>query len=138
MLFRSPRCPILQQAIGEAPGGGANIHAALVSNVNVPVLQRPRQFQSAATDKRLVVAKDADGGVFFDVRTCLLNLLLVDQHSAGKDERLAALPRGREPALEEQFVEPRFHRARLARWRPQFETVVTVDHGARESCNAVS
>jgi hypothetical protein len=27
--------------------------------------------------------------------------------------------------LEEQFVEPRFHRARLARWRPQIETVVT-------------
>ena len=37
------------------------------------------------------------------------------QHSASKNERLAALPRRREPALEEQFVEPRFHRARLAR-----------------------
>src|ERR1019366_3532405 len=89
------------------------------------------------TDKRLVVAKNADGRVLFDVRPCLLNLLLVDQHSAGKDERLAALPRGREPALQEQFVEPRFHRARLARWRPPLETVVTTTHRPPERCSAV-
>ena len=120
----------LQHAVGEAPGGRANIHTVLVPHVNVPVFQRPRQFQSATTDKRLVVTEDADGGILFDGRTRLLNLLLVDQYSASQDDRLGALPRGREPALEEQFVETRFHRARLARWRPQFEPVVMVDHRA--------
>src|SRR5450759_2225177 len=105
----------------------------------MPVLQRPRQFQSATADKWLVIAQDANGGIVFDVCTCLFDLLLVDQYSAGKDERLAALPRRREPALQEQFVETRFHRARLARWRPQFEPVATDScRGSKSECRLLN
>ena len=78
------------------------------------MLQSARQFQSSATDKRLIVAENANFRVAVDTGACLFNLLLVYQHAACQNKRLRALARGREPALQQQFVEPRSHAAQTS------------------------
>ncbi len=48
-------------------------------------------------------------------RAGLFQLLLIDQHTSGENQRLGTLAGGRKSALQEQFVEARLHGARLAR-----------------------
>ncbi len=91
------------------------------------MLQRARQFQPATTDKWQIVAEDSDLRVTLDTRAGLLHLLLVHQNSPGKNERLRALPRRRQPALHQQFVEPRLHAARLARVRQNIRCAMNDD-----------
>ncbi len=112
----------LEKAVGETAGGSANVHAGPAAHVDLPMLQRARQLEPSTTHKRLLVAQDAELGVCFDVGSGLFDLLLIHQHPTCQNERLRALPRGREPALQQQFVEARSHAARLARARRRFDT----------------
>src|SRR4051794_17168597 len=47
-------------------------------------------------------------GIVGDRSAGLLNLLLVDQNAAGKDERLRPFPRGDEAAAGDQFIQTLF------------------------------
>ena len=62
-----------------------------------------------------------------DIRARLFDLLLVHQDPSGKNERLRALSRRRQPAFQQQFVEPRSHAARLARARRKIRRAMNSD-----------
>ena len=75
---------------------------------DLPVLQRRRQLQAAAAHVRQVFAQQANGSVLRNRGAGLVDLLLLNQHPAGKDERPGAFAAGGKAALDEQQVEPRF------------------------------
>src|SRR5208337_642385 len=108
-------CAVLQKAVSKPTSGRANIHASSAVNVDSPVLQRPRQFQSAPADEGKVVTKNANLGFALDAGARFLDLLLVHQNAPGEDQRLRTLARRRQATPEHELVEPGLHAARLAR-----------------------
>src|SRR5215472_2521854 len=99
---------MLQQAIGETAGGCADVDTNLPGDVDVPMLKRALQLQSAAADVLQVLAQHANHTVSLNLRAGLFDLLLIHQHFACKDERLGALARCGQPALHKKFVQSRF------------------------------
>ncbi len=104
-------CAVLQQAIRKAPGRSAHIQADASADIDLPMRKRCRQLQSAATDVGKVVAQYANRSVARDRRSCLVDLLFIDQHAPRKNQRLPAFPRRHQPPLHEQTVESQLHRA---------------------------
>ena len=95
----------LQQAIGEAAGGGADVEADLARDIDREMIERGFQLESAAADvARLREQFDLARRV--DVRAGLVGLLPVDQHLAGQDQRLRFLARFGEAALDHEQIQP--------------------------------
>ena len=95
----------LQQAVGEAARGGADIEADLARDVERKVAQRARQFESAAADIGRA-REHLHRAIVVDRLAGLGGLLPVDQHLAGHDQRLRFLAGFGEAALHQQTVEP--------------------------------
>ena len=57
------RRAVLQQTIGESSGRGANIEANLAPYIDVPMLKRALQLQSAAADILQIFAQQPNRGV---------------------------------------------------------------------------
>ncbi len=72
---------------------------------DLPMLERAGQLEAAAAHVRLVLAEDADGGVFRNRCARLVDLLLADQHAAGQDEGAGPLAAGHELALDQGQIE---------------------------------
>jgi hypothetical protein len=100
---------VLEHAVAEAAGGGADVAAEAVGEVDVPVGEGGFELESAAADVAEIAAEEADRGVVGDGMARFVELLLVDEDAAGEDEGLGALAGGDEAALDEQFVETGFH-----------------------------
>src|SRR5215813_754586 len=86
-------CSVLQQAVCETSGGGPNIKADAPTDLYLPALERPFQFQPASADIFLVISQQANRCVRLDRGPRFLDLLLVNQDLPGEDQRLAAFPR---------------------------------------------
>ncbi len=52
----------LQETVGEAAGGGADVEAGAVGDFDLPVIECSLKFETAAADVGHVVAEQADGG----------------------------------------------------------------------------
>jgi len=85
---------MLQQAVGKTAGRGAHVETGLAVHIDVPMLKRLFQFESAAAHVLVILAQQADFGVYGDCGACLFDLLAVYQHPSGEDECLRARPRG--------------------------------------------
>jgi hypothetical protein len=99
----------LEHAIGEAAGGGADVDAGEVGEVEVPVGEGVLELEAAATDVFEIGAEETDNGVRLDGRAGLVDALLVDEDAAGEDEGLGAFAGGGVALVYEEFVEAEFH-----------------------------
>src|SRR6516164_9066616 len=78
------------------------------------MVQSVFELQCAAADVAQILAQQAYGRRLFNVRSSFLDLLFIDKNLPGEDERLRALARLDESAINQQFVEPDLHPPRLA------------------------
>jgi hypothetical protein len=72
------------------------------------VLESFFQFEAAAADKLEIFTEQTNFGGAFHAGSGLLDLMTVDQHFTGEDQRLGALSGSGQAALQQQFIEPRF------------------------------
>jgi hypothetical protein len=100
---------VLEHAVGESAGGGADVEAETVAEVDAPMGESGFKLESAAADVTEVGAEEADGSIGGDGGARLVLLLLADENAAGQDESLGALASGDEAALHQQLVETDFH-----------------------------
>jgi len=103
-LRRAP----LQQAICKAAGGCANIKADLPRDLDLPVIERALQLESAPADISEILAEQTDGTRRRNLRAGLLDLLFFHKDLARKDEGLRAFARGCQTTLHKKFVESNF------------------------------
>ena len=102
---RDPCGTGLQQAVGKPTGRGADVHGVLARDVDVECVESVAELLAAA---RHVRRRHVDRHL--GVRVHLLPGLLVPGDAAGEDECLRLAPGLREPALDEQRVQPLLHR----------------------------
>src|SRR5712692_6759224 len=101
-------CPVLQQAVGEPAGRGADIQTDFAANLDMPMLESLFQLEAATTDVLQVFAQESEVGLYIHAGAGLLDFLSINQHFASEDQGLRALARGCHAALQEQFVESDF------------------------------
>jgi hypothetical protein len=94
----------LQHAVGEAAGGGSDVDAGEVGEVDGPVRESALEFEAAATDVFEIGAEEANDGVGGDGGTWLVNTLFVDEDAAGEDEGLRSFARGGVTLVDEKLV----------------------------------
>lgn len=87
---------VLQHAVGEAAGGGANVETEAPAQIDVPVSEGSFELESATADVAQIAAEEADGGIGGDRVAGLIEFLLIDEDAAGEDEGLGALAGGGE------------------------------------------
>ena len=75
---------MLQQAVGEASGGGSDVEANFSGDVDFPVRECVFQFQAAAAYVFQVFAKEADLGVGFYGRSGLFYFLSIYENFASE------------------------------------------------------
>jgi len=95
---------VLEQAISEAAGGGADIEAIAPGNSYEPVLQGSGQLEAAAADVGRVFAEDANRRVFRDGDTGLVDFLFADENAAGENHGAGSLSAGNESAFHQQQI----------------------------------
>jgi len=87
-------CAVLEEAVCEAAGGGANVKAGAAGNGDLPMFEGFFELEAAATDVALLLAEEAYGGVGRNGGAGLVHLLLADENAAGEDEGAGALAAG--------------------------------------------
>ena len=107
---------MLQQTVRKAAGGSADIETDLARDVDMPVFKRALKFEPAPADILQIFAEQPDHGVLCDLRTRLVELLVVNQYFSRENESLGPLSRGGESAIEEEFVESEFHGCLVTRF----------------------
>ena len=105
---------VLEHAVSEAAGGGADVGAGEALDGDVPGGEGGFELEAAAGDVAEVVAEHADDGVGGDGGAGFVDALLVDEDAAGEDQGLGALAGGGQGAVYEELVEAEFHG--LAGW----------------------
>jgi hypothetical protein len=73
------------------------------------VFERALKFEAAPADVLQIFAEQPDHGVLGDLRTRLVELLIVHQYFSRENERLSAFSRGSQSAIKKEFVESKFH-----------------------------
>jgi hypothetical protein len=104
---------VLQHAVGEASGGGADVDAGEAGEVDGPVFEGALEFEAAAADVLEVGAEEADDAVGGDGGSWLVDALLANEDAAGEDEGLGPFARGGVALVDKQLVEAEFFSARL-------------------------
>ena len=99
---------ILQQAIGEAAGGAADVEADFAVWRDLKILQRALQFQAAAADVGKRVADYFDARVSGNLCAGLLHFLAVHQDAACQQDGLGALAGGSQAPFDDCDVESNF------------------------------
>ena len=100
---------VLQQAIGEAAGGCAEVQADLAGRIDFEMLQRGLQLEAAPANESRA-REDFDAAGCGHALAGLLRFAVIDQNLAGHDEGLRFFPGIGQTAVQEQEVEP------LAAW----------------------
>src|SRR5579859_5512729 len=99
------RCAMLQQAVGEASGRGADIEAGAAFDGNGPMLERSLELEATAADVALLFSQDANGNLVGKREARLVDLLLGNQDPAGEDERAGSLPARDKPFLNHKHID---------------------------------
>ena len=94
----------MEHAVGEAAGGGSDVDAGEVGEVDGPVRESAFEFEAAATDVFEIGAEEANDGVGGDGGTWLVNTLFVDEYAACEDESLRAFTRSGVALVDEKLV----------------------------------
>src|ERR1700722_1982120 len=98
----------LQKAVRKSAGGRAHVETNLGPHIDLPVIERALQLQSAAADIPEILPEQADRCIVGDLRAGFLHFLIIHQHIAGENQRLRAFTRPGETTVDEQFVESDF------------------------------
>jgi hypothetical protein len=80
----------LEHAVGEASGGGSDVDAGEVGEVDGPVGEGALELEAAAADVLEIGAEEANDRVGGDGGTWLVNTLLVNENATCEDESLGA------------------------------------------------
>ena len=99
----------LQQAIGEATRGGANIKADFPAHIDSEIVKRTFQFDTSAAGIFRRSSADFNTGVLDDLRAGFFAPLPVYANFSRKDHGLRLFARLGEASFDEQQVEPLFH-----------------------------
>ena len=97
---------VLQHAVGEASGGGADVHADLALQCEAEFVHRLFQLEPAAADIGHLFAPDFDDIVLRDIGARLQLFLAVDINRSGHDEGLGLFPALGVSPLEDGEVQP--------------------------------
>ena len=92
----------LQQAVGKAAGGGADVETDSTGDVDLPVVEGGLKLESAAADVGHVVAEETDSGIRCDGSARFVDFLFVDEHATGKDKGTGALAALHQASVDEQ------------------------------------
>ena len=104
------RGAVLQQAVGESPGGCSHVKAGSARNVDLPVFKSCGQLQPATAYVGKILAEQTDGRIGRNGSSGLVDLLLADKDAPGNDQRPRPLAAGGKAAIDEEYVEPRSFR----------------------------
>jgi aminoglycoside 6'-N-acetyltransferase len=103
------RCAALEQDVGESSRRGADVQTVEPGGINAKRVESVRELDAAPRDVWLALG---------DLQHCalvhLLAGLLVSGHAAGEHEGLRLVPAFREPALDEQHIDPFLHAPMIA------------------------
>ena len=102
------RSAALEQAVGESTGRRPDVQAVPAGRVDVELVERVRQLLAPARDEPRR-PRDVELHLLGD----LLTRLVVAPHEPRDDQSLGLCPALREPALDEQHVEPLAHEVRV-------------------------
>jgi hypothetical protein len=100
---------MLQQTVRESSCRRPDVKTNLSIHVNMPVLQGTLEFQAAAAHVFQILTEQANRAVLFNLRSRLINLLLVHENFTGENERLRTLARSHESTFYKNPVESGFH-----------------------------
>jgi len=106
-------CAVLEHAVGEASGGGADIDTGETGERDGPVFEGALELEATAADVLEVGAEEADDGFGGDRRAGLVDALLADEDAASEDEGLGAFARGGIALIDEELVEAKLFNARF-------------------------
>ena len=129
---------VLEHAVGEAAGRGADVEAGLAHEVDLPVFEGGFELEAAAADVAEVGSEEAEDSSRVDRGAGLINLLLVDEDTAGEDESLGSLAGGCQGLVDEELVEADLHgcdffTASKKYWRRGAKYQVTGGVGRRDN-----
>ena len=102
---------VLQEAVGEAARGGADVEAAEVGDVEPEGVKGALEFLAAAADEA-GFGEEGELGAFGDGLAGLEGLLAVEEDFAGEDEALGRLAGVDEAGLDKGLVETLAHQRR--------------------------
>ena len=114
----------LQQHVGEAAGGGADVERLAAGDVDAEGVERVRELEPAAADVRVVRRGSATSASASTSVPAFVTDLAVDRDLAGQDQRARPLARRRQAAFDDELIEAN-HSDRLPRWHRS--TAFTVD-----------
>ncbi len=106
---------VLKKTVSKPTGGGPDVEAGAARELNVPVVERPLEFEAATTHVWHVLAEKANGGVWGNRCAGFVDLLLVDQDPTGQDESTSSLATLGEIAIDQQNVNAAFTHGRQER-----------------------
>jgi len=95
---------MLQHAVGEASGGGADVDAGEAGERDGPAGEGVLEFETAAADIFEIGTEQADGCGGRDGGADLVDALFVNEDAAGEDKGLGAFARGGVTAVDEESV----------------------------------
>lgn len=98
----------LQKAVSKAASGGAYIKASATGDFDLPVIEGGLEFEATAADVGHVIAEKSKCGIGSDGGAGLVDLLFVDEYSAGKDECTGALTALDEASVNEEKIDAGF------------------------------
>ena len=75
----------LEEAIGEAAGGGADVEADFIVDVDFPVVEGSFDFQATAADEA-GLGEELHFCIFGDFAAGFVGLLAIEENLAGEDE----------------------------------------------------
>ena len=97
--------PALEEHIGEAAGGGANVEGHCAGGVDTERVERLHQLQSTATDPGMVGTDHADLGVHVHHGPRLLRAVPTDVDLPGENQGASLLAGLDQPLVHQQGVE---------------------------------
>ena len=99
---------MLQEAISKASGGCANVEAGSAVEGDLPVGKRSRKLQSTAAHVGQVLTQEPHRSIRRHRGSRLVNLLLVDENSTGKDIGARPFAAWNQTALNKQEIDSSF------------------------------
>ena len=102
---------MLEHAVREAAGRGADIDAGTAVEIDLPVRERVLEFDSTTADIAKIVTEESQVCIRGDILTRFGDLLLVDEHATRDDQGLRSFARGSKASFDNEFIEPLFHAA---------------------------